>query len=101
MRTGSAPNFCPPIEEGIVLGFEDERGETLEMEFLGIIIHNERHYGFFIEEEGASGELVILEVIEEDEEGIPLSFELVEDEAIAAEVYADFAEATKDLYDFE
>ena len=105
MRQGSAPNFCPPVEEGIAFTFQDEAGELVELEFLGLILHNDRRYGFFfrVTEDtpaGSSGQVVILEVTELDEEGQPYEFELVVDDAIAAEVYADFREATKDLYDF-
>ena len=49
---------------------------------------------------GSSGEVVLLEVTELDEDGQPAAFEFVEDEAVAAEVYEDFRTATKDLYDF-
>ncbi len=42
----------------------------------------------------------MLEVTELDDEGQPMAFELVDDEVIAEEVYDDFREATKDLYDF-
>ncbi|NGM17605.1 DUF1292 domain-containing protein [Eggerthellaceae bacterium zg-893] len=106
MRQGSAPNFCPPVEEGITLELEDERGERVSLEFLGLIIHHDRRYGFFYPlDEGAhagdSGEVVLLEVTELDDDGQPSAFELVQDEGIAAEVYADFRQATKDLYDFE
>ena len=106
IRTGSDPNFAPPVEEGEVFSFEDEAGETLDMEFLGLLMHNERRYGFFFPVDDdtpalSSGEVVILEVDELDDEGQPASFELVEDEAIAQEVYAAFCEATKDLYRFE
>ena len=102
MREGSAPNFAPPVEEGIVFTFEDE----FNLEFLGLIIHNDRRYGFFYavgdgEEAGGSGEVTILEVTEFDEDGQPAAFELVMDDAIAAEVYEDFKVATKDLYDFQ
>ena len=105
MREGSAPNFCPPTEEGVTLVLEDETGEQVELEFLGLILHNERRYGFFFpvsddEPAGSSGEVVLLEVTELDDEGQPAAFELVEDEGIAAEVYDDFRAATKDLYDF-
>lgn len=105
MRQGSAPNFCPPVEEGLTIVLEDEEGERIELEFLGLILHGERRYGFFFpvtenEPVGSSGEVVLLEVTELDNDGQPLSFELVEDEAVAAEVYADFRTATKDLYDF-
>lgn len=105
MREGSAPNFCPPVEEGLAIVLEDEAGEQVELEFLGVILHNDRRYGFFFpvsddEPAGSSGEVVLLEVTELDEEGQPAAFELVEDEAIAAEVYDDFRAATKDLYDF-
>lgn len=106
MRQGSAPNFCPPVEEGIVIVFEDEKGEQVELEFLGLILHNDRSYGFFFplsedEPAGSSGEVVLLEVTELDEEGQPVAFELVDDEGVAAEVYDDFRTATRDLYDFE
>ena len=105
MREGSAPNFCPPVEEGITLVLEDEAGEQTELEFRGLVLHNDRRYGFFfpVTDEapaGSSGEVVLLEVTELDEEGQPAAFELVEDEGIAAEVYDDFRIATKDLYDF-
>ena len=106
IRQGSAPNFCPPIEEGLVFCFEDEQGEQVELEFLGLILHQDRRYGFFfpISDDApalSSGEVLLLEVTELDEEGQPVAFELVEDEAIAAEVYADFQRATADLYRFE
>ncbi len=106
MREGSAPNFAPPVEEGTVFTFQDESGDTVNLEFLGLIIHNDRRYGFFYaiadgEEVGGSGEVTILEVTEFDEEGQPSAFELVLDDAIAAEVYEDFKTATKDLYDFQ
>lgn len=105
MREGSAPNFCPPVEEGLTVVFEDERGERTELEFLGLILHNDRRYGFFFpisedEPAGSSGEVVLLEVTELDEEDQPAAFELVEDESIAMEAYRAFREATKDLYDF-
>lgn len=105
MREGSAPNFCPPVEEGIAIVLEDETGEQAELEFLGLILHEGRSYGFFFpisedEPAGSSGEVVLLEVTELDEEGQPAAFELVEDEAVASEVYEDFRAATKDLYDF-
>ena len=106
MREGSAPNFCPPTEEGVTLTLQDEAGETTELEFLGLILHEGRSYGFFfpVSEDApalSSGEVVLLEVTELDEDGQPSAFELVEDEAIALEVYADFQQATRDLYRFE
>ncbi len=105
MRQGSAPNFCPPVEEGLTIVFEDEQGEQSELEFLGLIILQVRRYGFFfpVSEDapaGSSGEIVVLEVTELDEDDQPAAFELVEDESIATEAYEVFREATKDLYDF-
>ena len=44
--------------------------------------------------------MVLLEVTELDDEGQPASFELVFDEAVAAQVYDDFRTATANLYDF-
>ena len=106
MREGSAPNFCPPIEEGMVYELEDENGDVVELEFLGLILHEGRRYGFFFmvtEEEPAlsSGEVVVLEVVEVDEDDQPVEFELVEDEAVADEAFAAFKVAAKGLYDFE
>ena len=106
MRQGSAPNFCPPTEEGILIELEDEEGVVSTFEFLGLVLRGERRYGFFFpvsEEEPAlsSGEVVVLEVTEVDEDDQPVAFELVDDEAIADEVYEDFKVAAKDLYDFE
>ncbi len=106
MREGSAPNFCPPVEEGMLISLQDERGERVDLEFLGLVLHGERRYGFFfpVSDEApalSSGEVVCLEVTELDEDGQPAAFELVDDAAIAEEVYADFRQATRDLYDFE
>ena len=104
MREGSAPNFAPPVEEGIVFTFEDESGDKVNLEFLGLIIHNDRRFFYAVgdgEEAGGSGEVPVLEVTEFDEDGQPAAFELVMDDAIAAEVYEDFKVATKDLYDFQ
>ena len=105
MRQGSAPNFCPPVEEGVTLEFVDERGDAVTLEFLGLVLKGESSFGFFfpVDDEHpatSSGEVVVLEVTEVDEDGQPCSFELVDDEVIAAEAYADFQEAAKDLYDF-
>ena len=106
MRQGSAPNFCPPVEEGLVYEFEDENGDIVELEFLGLVIHDDgRRYGFFFlvtEDEPAlsSGEVVVLEVTAVDEDDQPEEFEFVEDEAIAEEAYQAFKVAAEDLYDF-
>ena len=83
VRMGSAPNFCPPVEEGITFTMEDERGDETVMEFLGLILHNGRRYGFFFpvtDETPAksSGEVVLLEVTELDDEDQPAAFELVD-----------------------
>ncbi len=105
VREGSAPNFCPPTEEGITITLVDEKGEQVELEFLGLVLKGESSFGFFFpvdDEHPATsfGEVVVLEVTEVDADGQPCSFELVDDEVIAAEAYADFQEAAKDLYDF-
>lgn len=105
IREGSSPNFAPPVEEGIVFQFEDEKGDIESLEFLGLVLHSDHRYGFFfpVEEDlpaGSSGEVLILEVTELDEEGQPASFELLVDEGVAQEVYDVFVEATKDIYRF-
>ncbi len=105
VREGQHPDFCPPAEEGVTLVFQDESGDTVNLEFLGIVLLDERAYGFFfpVDEDHpalSSGEVIVLEVLETDDEGIPESFELVEDEALARRAYAKFQEATKDLYRF-
>ena len=106
MRQGSDPNFAPPVEEGMVLTFVDDKGEQVALEFLGLILHDDQRYGFFFpvdetHHSGDSGEVVILEVTELDDDGQPLAFELLDDDQIAREIYAQFQQATKDLYDFE
>lgn len=106
MREGSAPNFCPPVNEGDVFEFEDEKGDVVALEFLGLVIHNDRRYGFFFpvsdnEPALSSGEIIILEVTAVDEDDQPEEFEYVDDEAVALEAYRVFREAAKDLYDFE
>ena len=106
MRKGSAPNFCPPVEEGLVYEMEDENGDVVELEFLGLVIRDDgRRYGFFFivtEDEPAlsSGEVVVLEVTALDDDDQPTEFEMVDDEAIAEDAYQDFKVAAKDLYDF-
>lgn len=105
MREARDPQFAPPVEEGAIYTFQDEAGELTDLEFLGLILHNDRRYGFFfpVADEGVStesGEVVILEVTALDEEGQPESFELLLDEAIAAEVYDTFKRATAGMYDF-
>ena len=47
VREGSAPNFCPPVEEGLTVQFQDEKGDSLDLEFLGLVLHGGRRYGFF------------------------------------------------------
>ena len=94
MREGSAPNFCPPTEEGITLTFQDEKGDQIDLEFLGFPVTEDSPAC-------SSGEIIPLEVTELDEDGQPAAFELVDDQAIAQEVYEDFKQAAKDLYDFE
>ncbi|MBR2790313.1 MAG: DUF1292 domain-containing protein [Eggerthellaceae bacterium] len=113
VRKGSAPNFCPPEEEGLVLVFEDENGDLVNLEFLGLLLYPEdaapeeqARYGFFFPVDdganvGDSGEVVCLEVIELDEEGQPAAFEPLDDDALTREIYAAFARATKDIYRFE
>lgn len=105
IREGSAPNFCPPEKEGQVFEFEDERGEVLSLEFLGLILSGDTRFGFFfpVDDENpalSSGEVVCLEVVELDEEGQPAAFELVDDAVVAQDAYAQFMVATKDLYRF-
>ncbi len=105
VRHGSHPDFCPPVEEGITLVFEDESGETVNLEFLGIVILDGREYGFFFPVDEShpalsSGEVIVLEVLETDDDGIPESFELVEDEHLSNQAYQKFQDATKDLYRF-
>lgn len=106
MREGSNPNFCPPVEEGMTLEFQDAKGDMTTLEFLGLLLHEGHRYGFFFpvsDDEPAlsSGEVVILEAVEFDEDDEPVGFELVEDEAVTVEAYRAFQEATRDLYSFE
>lgn len=86
--------------------FEDEQGEHIDLEFLGLILDGETRFGFFfpVSEDApalSSGAIVVLEVTELDEEGQPASFELIEDDAVAEKAYDEFRVATEDLYRFE
>ena len=106
IREASHPDFCPPEKEGTVISFVDEAGDVTELEFLGIVLHDGAQYGMFflVDEDNpalSSGEVVVLEVTEIDDEGIPEGFELVDDEELLEQVYDHFQEATKDLYRFE
>ena len=71
IREGSAPNFCPPTEEGVTISVQDENGDELQLEFLGLVLVDGRSYGFFfpVDEDNAalsSGEVVLLEVLDVD-----------------------------------
>ncbi|MCI9129915.1 MAG: DUF1292 domain-containing protein [Eggerthellaceae bacterium] len=106
VRKGSHPDFSPPAEEGIILVFQDESGDTVNLEFLGLLNMDSHEYGFFypVDEDHpalSSGEVLVLEVLELDDEGIPESFELVDDENLANAAYSRFKDATKDMYRFE
>lgn len=105
VREGSAPNFCPPEEEGLTFTFQDSNGDVVQLEFLGLLLHGDARYGFFFQVDDdapalSSGEVVVLEVTELDEDGQPDAFEFVEDEAIVRDVYEEFKAATADLYQF-
>ncbi len=104
MPSASAPNFCPPTEEGVTISLEDENGVATTFEFLGSIIHDAREFGFFfpvLDEDEFTGEVVILEILAYDDDDQPSEFELLEDEDLADDVYEEFREAAGDLYDFQ
>ncbi len=106
IREGSAPNFCPPVEEGLSFTFQDQNGDVVQLEFLGLLLHGDARYGFFFQVDDdapalSSGEVVVLEVTELDAEGQPDAFEFIEDEVVVREAYAAFKQATRDLYRFE
>lgn len=105
MREGSAPNFCPPVNEGDIFEFEDENGDVISLEFLGLVILDDRRFGFFFpisadEPALSSGEVVVLEVMAVDDDGQPTEFELIDDEPTSAQAFEAFKVAAKDLYDF-
>ena len=106
IRRGSSPDFCPPVEEGITMSFEDDKGVVTDFEFLGLVLLDGSAFGFFFPlDEGneplASGEVVVLEAVDFDEDGQPSEFELVTDDGVASKAYSRFKEATKDIYRFE
>ena len=106
MAEDQASEFFPPEEEGVVITFEDEEGDRIDLEYLGLLAHEGRSYGFFFpvtdeQPAGSSGEIVVMEAVDFDEEGDPEGFELVVDEAIADEVYQAFREAAEGYYQFE
>ncbi len=106
VRKGSAPNFAPPVQEGETFTFEDENGDKIQMEFLGLIVDGDTRFAYFFPvtqntPAKSSGEVVVTEVTELDEDGQPSGFELVTDNHIADEAYEMFKKATKDIYRFE
>ena len=111
MRNGRNPRglraqLRPARRRGHGVRVRGREGQISQLEFLGLILHDEQRFGFFfpVDEDdpaGSSGEVLILEVTDLDEEGQPCEFELLDDEEIAAQIYDEFREATKDLYDFE
>ena len=106
IREGSAPNFAPPVEEGMVFEFEDEKGEISQLEFLGLILHDEQRFGFFfpVDEDdpaGSSGEVLILEVTDLDEEGQPCNSSFLMTRKSPPRFMTNSVRPQKDLYDFE
>lgn len=106
VRTGSSPDFCPPVEEGITMSFEDDKGDITEFEFLGLILLDGARYGFFFpldedHEPLSSGEVVVLEAVAFDDDDQPSEFELVDDADTASRAYERFKQSTKDIYRFE
>lgn len=106
VRKGSSPDFCPPVEEGMVVSFQDDKGDAVDLEFLGMVILDGASLGFFFPlDEGRkpldSGEVVVLEAVDFDDDGQPVGFELIEDEQLAQRAYERFKESTKDIYRFE
>lgn len=106
IRKGSSPNFAPPVKEGETFTFKDENGDTVQMEFLGLIVDGKTRFAYFFpvtkdEPAKSSGDVVITEVTELDDDGQPSGFELVTDDHIAGEAYEMFKKATKDIYRFE
>ncbi len=95
VREGSAPNFCPPTEEGVTITLQDERETRSSWSFSASFCTTAAATAFSspVDEDSpacSSGEVVLLEVTELDEDGQPSAFELVYDEAVAREVYEDF-----------
>ena len=106
IRQGSSPDFCPPVEEGMTISFEDDKGIVTDFEFLGLLLMDGASFGFFFPLDGdnaplSSGEVVVLQAVGFDDDGQPEEFELVEDEALAERAYERFKAATKDIYRFE
>lgn len=86
--------------------FTDDNNDKVLLEFLGILLLDDKQYGFFfpIDDKNpalSSGEIVILEVTGFDDEGEPEEFELVVDEDVLRHAYQEFTVATKGLYRFE
>lgn len=106
VRQGSNPDFCPPIEEGVSLQFQDETGDIVEMEFLGLVLDGSHTFAFFFPIDDSdpafqAGETLVLEVVGFDDEGNPSEFELVADEQTALAAFTKFKDVTKDIYTFE
>lgn len=81
-----------------IITLQDEDGQDVAFEFLDLVIYEDKEYVVLLPVEDDSGEVVILQLEGEDEDGE--SYVGVEDDDVLEAVYRIFKERHKEDFDF-
>ena len=87
-------------EEDNLIVLTDEDGAEVEFEFCDAVEYNNTQYVVLLPVEDEDGEVVILEV-QEDDAGEDATYLGVEDEAVLEAVFEEFKRRNEDVFDFE
>lgn len=81
-----------------IITLQDDEGQDVAFEFLDLVIHEDKEYVVLLPAEDDSGEVVILQLEGEDEDGE--SYVGVEDDDVLEAVFRIFKERHKEDFDF-
>ena len=81
-----------------IITLQDEDGQDVAFEFLDLVIYEDKEYVVLLPAEDDSGEVVILQLEEEDEDGE--SYAGVEDDDVLEAVFRIFTERHKEDFNF-
>lgn len=81
-----------------IITLQDEDGQDVAFEFLDLVIYEDKEYVVLLPAEDDSGEVVILQLEEEDEDGE--SYAGVEDDDVLEAVFHIFKERHKEDFNF-
>lgn len=87
------------MNEENIITLNDEDGNEIKFEFLGLISYRQKDYVVMLPLEDSDGQVVILQLEEVDDE--TESYIGVENEFVLETVYSLFKERNKDFYEFE